>query len=368
VQSRQVFRFADLEVHEHELKAMRGGRALDLEPKAFRVLVYLIKHAGHLVTKSELIGAVWGETAVTDNSLTRVIAVLRRVLEDDPHQPRFIETVSTAGYRFICPVVSEQSPSESGRPLLEVTELLTITGTGGPDTAISAAEEKPSSWQRRWRWPVLAVCAVLAGSALGFIWYLHQPLPPPHIVRYEAITSDPRWTGKHVVGSDSSRLFLRLEPAAFAEVPLGGGEISVIPVKLPGAHQPWGIDGYEISPDGSSAAFRDFDEKADVGALWVVGISGSPIRYLAKGNSPSFSSDGSRVIYSLPDGFYTIPTAGGEPEQLLSLLQPGMGPCAGAFGFVFSPDGSKIRFTRRCRQRDQEGSSFPSHLGQYLFD
>lgn len=62
-----VFRFSDVAVHEQELRATRGGAALDIEPKAFRVLVYLVKHAGHLVTKSELMVAVWGETAVTDN-------------------------------------------------------------------------------------------------------------------------------------------------------------------------------------------------------------------------------------------------------------------------------------------------------------
>ena len=101
IETRQVFRFADLEVHEQELRATRAGQQLEIEPKAFRVLVYLVKHAGHLVSKSELMDAVWGETAVTDNSLTRAIALLRRVLEDDPHQPDFIETVSTAGYRFI---------------------------------------------------------------------------------------------------------------------------------------------------------------------------------------------------------------------------------------------------------------------------
>ena len=69
-QATQVFRFADLEVHEHELRATRGGQTLEIEPKAFRVLVHLIKHAGHLVSKSELMDAVWGETAVTENSLT----------------------------------------------------------------------------------------------------------------------------------------------------------------------------------------------------------------------------------------------------------------------------------------------------------
>ncbi len=56
---------------------------MNLGRSGFRVLAYLVQHAGHLVSKSELMDDVWGDTAVTENSLTRAIALLRRVLEDD---------------------------------------------------------------------------------------------------------------------------------------------------------------------------------------------------------------------------------------------------------------------------------------------
>jgi TolB-like protein/DNA-binding winged helix-turn-helix (wHTH) protein/tetratricopeptide (TPR) repeat protein len=109
VQTCCTFRFAGFEVREEELRVTRHGEPLSIEPKAFRVLLYLLRHAGHLVTKNELLEAVWGDTAVTENSLTRAIALVRRVLEDDPHQSHFIETVATAGYRFICPVETDAS-------------------------------------------------------------------------------------------------------------------------------------------------------------------------------------------------------------------------------------------------------------------
>ena len=82
-----VFRFKDIEVREREFVLLRGGEAVSVEPKAFRVLVYLLRHPMRLVTKEEILTAVWGETSVSDNSLTRSIATLRRILDDDPREP-----------------------------------------------------------------------------------------------------------------------------------------------------------------------------------------------------------------------------------------------------------------------------------------
>lgn len=145
-----VFRFSDIEVREGELRATRAGAPLSIEPKAFRVLVYLLKNPNRLVTKDELLSAVWGDTAVTDNSLTRAIALLRRVLEDDPRQPHFIETVATVGYRFICPVeaVGEIPGKEDPR----ASERAHSTGS---------SRSFPALWDRRWRHVPSAVLAAI---------------------------------------------------------------------------------------------------------------------------------------------------------------------------------------------------------------
>src|ERR1700732_1639970 len=72
-----------------------------LSPKAYGVLLYLIKRAGHLVTQDELLDAVWPNTHIQPEGLKSQILHLRRVLGDDPHHPRFIETLPRRGYRFI---------------------------------------------------------------------------------------------------------------------------------------------------------------------------------------------------------------------------------------------------------------------------
>src|ERR1700741_3643860 len=103
-----VFSFADIEVREREFSIVRNDEVIAVEPKAFRVLLFLLRNPHKLITKDELLDAVWGDTAVSENSLTRSIALLRRLLAEDTHAPRFIPTVPTAGYRFLCDVkVSE---------------------------------------------------------------------------------------------------------------------------------------------------------------------------------------------------------------------------------------------------------------------
>ncbi|MGH8071260.1 MAG: AAA family ATPase [Candidatus Entotheonellia bacterium] len=78
-----------------------GAVALHLRPKTFAVLRYLVTHPGRLVTKEELLEAVWPETVVHEAALNICISQLRRVLGDDPQTPQFIETVHRRGYRFI---------------------------------------------------------------------------------------------------------------------------------------------------------------------------------------------------------------------------------------------------------------------------
>src|SRR6202023_735463 len=108
-----VFRFSDVEVREHEFSLLKGGRVLPGEPKAFRVLLHLLRSPQKLISKEELLNAVWGDTAVTEGSLTRCIWLLRRLLGDDINEPRFIENVATVGYRLVCKVeVSEDASGD----------------------------------------------------------------------------------------------------------------------------------------------------------------------------------------------------------------------------------------------------------------
>src|SRR5713101_5546677 len=85
----------------------RGVQAVFLRRKTFAVLRYLAEHAGQLVTKEDILEAVWLDTVVSKGVLTECVRELRNALGDDPEAPRFVETVRGRGYRFIAPVTTQ---------------------------------------------------------------------------------------------------------------------------------------------------------------------------------------------------------------------------------------------------------------------
>src|SRR5262245_28720852 len=87
-----------------------GGRELRIEPKVMEVLTYLAGRAGEVVPKETLLRDVWGDTFVTDNVLTRCIAELRRVFDDDARDPRVIQTIAKSGYRLVATVEPAAPP------------------------------------------------------------------------------------------------------------------------------------------------------------------------------------------------------------------------------------------------------------------
>src|SRR5215472_9317816 len=106
-----IYEFDGICVEAGEAQAFRDGRRLAIEPKAFRVLVYLLERRGQLVRKEELRVAVWGETHVTENAVARAVAVLRRALGDNKEGPKYIQTVPTLGYRFVAGVEEREAPA-----------------------------------------------------------------------------------------------------------------------------------------------------------------------------------------------------------------------------------------------------------------
>jgi DNA-binding winged helix-turn-helix (wHTH) protein/tetratricopeptide (TPR) repeat protein len=89
----------------------RGSEEIRIRPKAFAVLNYLLNRSGQLVTKEELLNAVWPETFVGDAVLKVTVRQLREALDDDPKSPRFIETSHRRGYRFIGEIATPKPAS-----------------------------------------------------------------------------------------------------------------------------------------------------------------------------------------------------------------------------------------------------------------
>src|SRR5215467_15350723 len=90
----------------------RGTQSLELAPKAFAVLCHLAQRPGQLVTKNDLLDAVWGHRFVSESVLKTAINTIRGALTDDPRQPTYIETVARRGYRFIAAIGANESAAK----------------------------------------------------------------------------------------------------------------------------------------------------------------------------------------------------------------------------------------------------------------
>jgi eukaryotic-like serine/threonine-protein kinase len=147
-----IYRFDQYVVDDQEFRLSASGAPVQLEPKSLRLLLYLVENRNRLVRKQELLDNVWPDAVVTENALTRGIGQLRKALNDDSHEPRCIETVPTAGYRFIAKVdVVEDTPVEPK----------TLTGT------TPAVPQHRKGFSKSIKWILALILLVLAVEVGG---------------------------------------------------------------------------------------------------------------------------------------------------------------------------------------------------------
>jgi DNA-binding winged helix-turn-helix (wHTH) protein/tetratricopeptide (TPR) repeat protein len=157
----------------------RDGRIIRLEPKVVEVCACLAGRAGDVIRKEELIRAVWRDTFVTDDVLAHAISELRKALEDDARQPRFIETIPKRGYRMIAPVVPR-----SGVPAVPDATQAGVAAAPVADTARGSALGR---WVRGGT--VMITLAVAVGIAI-WVHKLRPALPSDTTVLIGAFEND----------------------------------------------------------------------------------------------------------------------------------------------------------------------------------
>jgi DNA-binding winged helix-turn-helix (wHTH) protein len=152
-------RFDAFELDEPNALLLRDGKAVTLPPKPFAVLCALARRPGSLLTKHALLDEVWGHQFVTDSVLKTAVSEVRTVLDDHPRQPRFIETVSRRGYRFIAPTtaISSAAPAPgipfSGQPSFKSRpETPPLMPRACPECGAAGGEPhvQPCSFHRRY--------------------------------------------------------------------------------------------------------------------------------------------------------------------------------------------------------------------------
>jgi TolB-like protein/DNA-binding winged helix-turn-helix (wHTH) protein len=176
----------ELDMAAYELR--RSGDVLKLERIPMEILLFLIEQRERLVTREEIADRIWGKdvNVDTDNSINGAIRKIRRVLRDDSDSPRFIQTITGRGYRFIAPVIAPEPAT--GAPLKAVSD-------EPQSVPVSVASKSGLR-----RWPVLLAAAVLLIAVAG-IWFLGSSFSarvrPPGgrlmlaVLPFENLTGDP---------------------------------------------------------------------------------------------------------------------------------------------------------------------------------
>src|SRR5437868_1022388 len=105
-----IYRFDQVRVEPEAHRLFQADCPVEIEPKAFAVLLQFLEHPQELLDRNRLLDAVWGHHHVAPATLNRIIAQLRRALGDDVANPRYIQTVHGLGYRFAITPTRTQRP------------------------------------------------------------------------------------------------------------------------------------------------------------------------------------------------------------------------------------------------------------------
>lgn len=129
-----IFHFGRFQLDEGTRQLRLGKRVLEMQPRMFDLLVYLVRNHERVVPKEELLSAVWPEVIVTDSSIMRAVSLIRTLLRDGG-QADAIQTYSRQGYRFVVELGAAETPAPTDR---EVASARAACERGAWDDALTA--------------------------------------------------------------------------------------------------------------------------------------------------------------------------------------------------------------------------------------
>src|SRR5574338_581891 len=337
-----VYEFGEFRVDLGKMALLRGITVVPLEPKAYDLLLALLERRDRVVTRDELLDAVWKDTFVTPNALSRAIVQLRKALGDDAQQSRFIETVAKRGYRFVAPVSEKRAQSPFPEAAASTRQPFSEEIRVG---ALPEMATVPISW----RTLVLALAALVVILAVaGWVWQRRPSLPvlidvegatlaPRRLTTRAGFNAMPAWSpdGRSVafVSDETGNLEIYVK-----SLTPGSKQVSITQDGGANMQPAW-------SPDGRWLAYHSRKR----GGIWIVPSAGGVARQVADfGSDPAWSPDSTRLAFTSDAGglvsqseLWTVERDGSIRRQLTRMGNPVGGHRAPAW----SPDGRFVAFT-----------------------
>ena len=181
-----VFRFGDFVLDGSQRRLLRSGEDVYLPPKTFELLLHLLQNRGRVLTKEELLEAVWPDVNVVENTLAQRIREIREALDDGTHRGRFVKTIPKVGYQFIAEL-NEEPPvvmAPSGFAILEAAGTVPIAARRDVEANV------PRYGRQQLPLPVAIACIALIGL-IGAGYFIAtrpvQPLGPPAAITSIAV-------------------------------------------------------------------------------------------------------------------------------------------------------------------------------------
>jgi DNA-binding winged helix-turn-helix (wHTH) protein/TolB-like protein len=193
-----LYRFGQFTLDSRKRVLSRADSLISLTPKAFDVLLFLVQNPNRLVSKEELLQAVWGDTFVEEGNLTQYISHLRKALGDNSEDTRLIVTIARKGYQFTADVTIAETADTAKQPTVQVPTAESSPADTQPvlrSPANAAVPKAPKHW---WKTAVLRASAVLL-ITVGFASWRHfADVTPPRprkimlaVLPFENLTGDP---------------------------------------------------------------------------------------------------------------------------------------------------------------------------------
>lgn len=359
----RFYEFGPFRLDVSEQQLWRDGGEVTLTPKAFGVLLTLVRNHGHVVEKDIFMREVWAESFVEEKNLTDNISVLRQTLIDDAKEPRYIKTVPRRGYRFVGNVIEVRDEDvelviaerTQARVVIEEEHDSLPPATGEIAARVETRRPPPVRWPFSIKKTVVAMLALmLAVSAGAFLWQRNRAngkasLPLPAAITVP-LTSFPDEEFGPALSPDGKLVAYSWKGGTKTDVSIYVQQVGAgTPLRL----SP--VSGYEggatWSPDGRYVAFSRGVLDQDRNGMFLIPALGGPERRLFAAvfvGPLDWSRDGKYIVFcwkSRVQEAFRVAVLTFDTLEVRTLTSPA-DPTYGDLKAVLSPDGQTISFIR----------------------